>query len=185
MKIGGGAGGATHSHGRSSARPAAFFLNHCGATTTETVVSDPDHHDPVVALLMKGDLSDSATVRAMRKAATDPTLWSFVNPTTREALFIPTVRLKILGGTLDDLLEDLETFSLLAINQRLDEIFRERKRTFFYGCLAHAKRGETVCDNALVLPIERVDRAVQAELATNVLRPAVVRALINAVFKKL
>jgi hypothetical protein len=42
-------------------------------------VPDPDHRDPVVALLRKGDLSDAATVRAMRKAATDPTLSSFVN----------------------------------------------------------------------------------------------------------
>ena len=42
-----------------------------------------------------------------------------------------------------------------------------------------------MCDNALVLPIERVDRAVQDELATNVLRPAVVRAIIAGVFKAL
>ncbi len=60
-----------------------------------------------------------------------------------------------------------------------------KKRAFFYGCLAHAKRGETVCDNALVLPIERIDRAVQATLSKDVLRPAVVRALIESVFKLL
>ena len=60
-----------------------------------------------------------------------------------------------------------------------------QQRAFFYGCLAHAKRGDTVCDNALVLPIERVDRAVQATLTKDVLRPAVVRALIDGVFQAL
>ena len=58
-----------------------------------------------------------------------------------------------------------------------------RKRAFFYGCLAHAKRGATVCDNALVLPVGRVDDAVLVKLASDVLRPAVVRAVIDGVFE--
>ena len=57
-----------------------------------------------------------------------------------------------------------------------------RKRAYFYGCLAHAKRGATVCDNALVLPVARVDDAVLVKLASDVLRPAVVRAVIDGVF---
>jgi hypothetical protein len=59
-----------------------------------------------------------------------------------------------------------------------------KKRAFFYGCLAHAKRGATVCDNALVKPVGRVDDAVLAELKF-VLRPAVVRAIIDGVFEAL
>ena len=66
-----------------------------------------------------------------------------------------------------------------------DEPQSRPQTSVFYGCLAHAKRGDTVCDNALVLPIERVDRAVQATLGKDVLRPAVVRAIIDGVFKAL
>ncbi len=58
-------------------------------------------------------------------------------------------------------------------------------RAFFYGCLAHAKRGATVCNNALVLPVDRVDRAVLSKLSKDVLRPAVVKAIIEGVFKAL
>jgi hypothetical protein len=54
-----------------------------------------------------------------------------------------------------------------------------------YGCLAHAKRGKSVCDNSLVLPIERVDAAVMETMTRDVLRPAVVRALIDGVFAAL
>jgi site-specific DNA recombinase len=59
------------------------------------------------------------------------------------------------------------------------------RRLYSYGCLAHAKRGKTVCDNALVLPIDRVDDAVLTELRQNVPRPAVVRAIIQGVFEAL
>ncbi|MDQ3420060.1 MAG: recombinase family protein, partial [Acidobacteriota bacterium] len=58
-----------------------------------------------------------------------------------------------------------------------------KQRAYFYGCLAHAKRGKTVCDNALVLPIERMDDAVLTAIAGEVLRPAVVHAVIEAVFE--
>jgi site-specific DNA recombinase len=61
----------------------------------------------------------------------------------------------------------------------------KRGRVFFYGCLAHAKRGATVCDNALVLPIDRVDDAVLAKLGHDVLRPAVVQAILDGVFEVL
>ena len=40
----------------------------------------------------------------------------------------------------------------------------------------------TVCDNTLVLPLDRVNDAVLVKLATDVLRPAVVRAVIDGVF---
>jgi site-specific DNA recombinase len=60
-----------------------------------------------------------------------------------------------------------------------------RPRAFVYGCMAHAKRGATVCDNALVLPVERVDEAVRSKLLAEVLRPAVVKAIIDGVFEAL
>jgi hypothetical protein len=41
-----------------------------------------------------------------------------------------------------------------------------------------------VCDNAIVLPVDRVDAAVQSELL-QVLRPRVVKALIDVVFEAL
>ena len=61
----------------------------------------------------------------------------------------------------------------------------ERGRVFFYGCLAHAKRGSSVCDNALVLPIDRVDDAVVSKLSRDVLHPAVVKAILDGVFEAL
>jgi site-specific DNA recombinase len=60
-----------------------------------------------------------------------------------------------------------------------------RQRAFFYGCLAHQKRGATVCDNALVLPVDRVNDAVLTALAGDVLRPAIVTAIIDGVFAAL
>jgi DNA invertase Pin-like site-specific DNA recombinase len=59
-----------------------------------------------------------------------------------------------------------------------------KRRAFYYGCLAHWTRGKTVCENTLILPIARVEAAVLAELQQS-LRPAVVRALIAAVFDAL
>jgi hypothetical protein len=50
-----------------------------------------------------------------------------------------------------------------------------RKRAYFYGCLAHAKRGATVCDNAIDVDRQAVERRVleqvkawQALLTANV-----------------
>jgi hypothetical protein len=39
----------------------------------------------------------------------------------------------------------------------------------FYGCLAHYKRGAAVCDNRLVLPMDRIDDAVLSTLSGDVL----------------
>jgi hypothetical protein len=60
-----------------------------------------------------------------------------------------------------------------------------RQRMFLYGCLAHHKRGTTVCENALVKPIATVDAAVQSKLVGDVLRPAIVRAVLDGVFAAL
>lgn len=66
----------------------------------------------------------------------------------------------------------------------LSPLTRGSHRERFYGCFAHAKRGATICDNALVLPVGRVDEAVLAEL-TRTLRPAVVRIMLDRVFEAL
>jgi len=47
---------------------------------------------------------------------------------------------------------------------------------------SHQKRGATVCNNALVLPVDRVDAAVVTAFLTEVLRPKVVSAILDAVF---
>jgi DNA invertase Pin-like site-specific DNA recombinase len=60
-----------------------------------------------------------------------------------------------------------------------------RKRAFFYGCRAYHKCGTTVCGNGLQLPIDRVDDAVLRTLGGDVLRPAVVMAIIDGVLKEL
>ena len=60
-----------------------------------------------------------------------------------------------------------------------------RRRAYFYGCLAHRKRGETVCPNGFVMRMERVDDAVLRAIGGDVLRPAVINGIINAVFAAL
>jgi len=60
-----------------------------------------------------------------------------------------------------------------------------KRRAFVYGCLAHAKRGTTVCDNALVKPLDGIDAAVIETLTRTVLRPAVLRELLAGVFDAL
>jgi hypothetical protein len=59
-----------------------------------------------------------------------------------------------------------------------------RSRFYAYGCLAHSKRGATVCANALVKKVERVEAAFIASLC-DALRPAVLRALLDEVFAAL
>jgi site-specific DNA recombinase len=54
-------------------------------------------------------------------------------------------------------------------------------RPHSYGCLAYHKRGTSVCANGLKLPIARVDGAVLETLVGDVLRPAVVEAVIEGV----
>jgi site-specific DNA recombinase len=54
-------------------------------------------------------------------------------------------------------------------------------RGHMYGCLAYHKRGTAVCENGLKIPIHRVDDAVLKTLAGDVLRPAVVMAVVDDV----
>ena len=58
-------------------------------------------------------------------------------------------------------------------------------RRYAYGCLIYNKRGAHVCSNRLTLPIDRVDRAVLATLAADVLKPAIVDAVIEGVLDAL
>ena len=57
------------------------------------------------------------------------------------------------------------------------------KRIFVYGCLANWKRGRTVCENATTVALERVERAVLAKIGRDVLRPAVIDAVLDGVFE--
>jgi site-specific DNA recombinase len=56
-------------------------------------------------------------------------------------------------------------------------------RRYVYGCSANHKRGKSVCENGLVVRMENVDRAVLGTLATDVLRPAVVDAIVAGVIE--
>jgi site-specific DNA recombinase len=58
-------------------------------------------------------------------------------------------------------------------------------RRHAYGCIAYLKRGTSVCGNALRVPIDRVDDAVLRTLSGDVLRPAVVMAIVNGVLDSL
>lgn len=57
------------------------------------------------------------------------------------------------------------------------------ERAFFYACTAHHKRGSAICSNGLVMRIERIDEAVLQTLGGDVLRPAVVQAVLDGVFE--
>ena len=58
-----------------------------------------------------------------------------------------------------------------------------QQRAHFYACIAYHKRGTAVCGNGLSMRIERVDMAVLSSLAGDVLRPAVVQAVIDGVLE--
>ena len=60
-----------------------------------------------------------------------------------------------------------------------------RQRAYFYGCLAHWKRGTTACTNGLVLPVRVVEDAVLRSMRQDALRPAVVKAILDVVFEAL
>jgi hypothetical protein len=60
-----------------------------------------------------------------------------------------------------------------------------RRRAYFYGCLTSWKRGATICPNDLILPIEWVNDAVLKAIAGDVLRPAVVSAIIDGFLEQL
>jgi site-specific DNA recombinase len=51
-----------------------------------------------------------------------------------------------------------------------------------YGCLGYHKRGTSVCGNSLKIPIDLIDDAVLKAIAGDVLRPAVVNAVLEGVF---
>lgn len=53
--------------------------------------------------VVAGDLTDAETVRALRAAAPVPEVWEIVSPSVKSALLLPEVKIKALGGTLDDL----------------------------------------------------------------------------------
>jgi hypothetical protein len=55
-------------------------------------------------LVREGTLDDPAFVCASRGAAKTPELWELVSPAAKEALFIPELHIRQLGGTRDDLL---------------------------------------------------------------------------------
>jgi hypothetical protein len=54
-----------------------------------------------------------------------------------------------------------------------------------YGCIAYHKHGTTVCKNALKVSIATLESAVLAKLSRDVLRPAVVRPIIDGVLAEL
>jgi hypothetical protein len=58
-------------------------------------------------------------------------------------------------------------------------------RQYSYGCLVDNKRGRNVCANRLTLPIERVDMAVLARIGGDVLKPAIVDAVISGALEAL
>lgn len=58
-----------------------------------------------------------------------------------------------------------------------------RWRVFFYGCLAHHKRGPEVCSNGLYGRMDTLDRAVLGKLGSDVLRPDIVDAVIAGVLE--
>jgi site-specific DNA recombinase len=56
-----------------------------------------------------------------------------------------------------------------------------QKRAFFYGCAGHHTKGAAVCANGFVMRKERIDEAVLQALGGEVLRPAVVEAVLDGV----
>ena len=60
-----------------------------------------------------------------------------------------------------------------------------KQRAYFYGCLVYAKRGPAVCQNRVLIPLERVDAAVLSRIADHALRPAVVNAIVAGVLEAL
>ncbi len=54
-----------------------------------------------------------------------------------------------------------------------------RDHQLVFGCLTHAKKGETICSNALVLPLANVDNSVLTALGGDVLNDRVVSALVR------
>ncbi len=60
-----------------------------------------------------------------------------------------------------------------------------KRRAYFYGCSAHHKRGSAVCGNNLVQRMEKIDDAVLKAIGGDVLRPAVIMAVVEGVIAEL
>ena len=60
-----------------------------------------------------------------------------------------------------------------------------KRRAYFYGCSAHHKRGSAVCGNNLVQRMEKIDDAVLRAIGGDVLRPAVIMAVVEGVIAEL
>ena len=60
-----------------------------------------------------------------------------------------------------------------------------KQRAYFYGCSAHHKRGSAVCGNNLVQRMEKIDDAVLRAIGGDVLRPAVIMAVVEGVIAEL
>jgi site-specific DNA recombinase len=57
------------------------------------------------------------------------------------------------------------------------------ERAYFYACTAYHKRGTAICENSLAMRIERIDEAVLGTLGGDVLRPAVIMAVLDGVIE--
>ena len=64
----------------------------------------------------------------------------------------------------------------------LSDSYRSDRR-HVYGCLTYHKRGTAACGNQLRLPLEPIDQAVLRTLGGDVLKPAVVSAVIDGVLR--
>jgi site-specific DNA recombinase len=60
-----------------------------------------------------------------------------------------------------------------------------KQRVYFYACSANHKRGQAVCRNALIMPKTIVEAGILTALVGDVLRPAVVTAVIEGVLAEL
>ena len=93
-------------------------------------------------LISEGALDDPVFVEAIREAAKTPELWKLVAPRALEALALPTLKARLLGWSVDDLLAMLhmENLRLLAdqnvsrrisaledVNQLLDLHLRDQR----------------------------------------------------------
>lgn len=78
-------------------------------------------------LVSEGTLEDPNFVRAIREAAKRQ-MWDLVAPKVREALFVPELQIRALGGSLDDLLADLEFYRLEHVMNSLEWHLEERAR---------------------------------------------------------
>ena len=57
------------------------------------------------------------------------------------------------------------------------------RRAYFYACVASWKRGRSVCANSEIIAMDRADDAVLQALGGDVLRPAVVSAVLEGVLE--